>query len=74
MTTDRDTVLVETVRTRRSRLRAAFLRGELARRRIPDENLRRFAVGVVVAAFACVGCLGYAAVAAVVSGRVAAGR
>lgn len=64
-----DLVLVETVRTHRARLVAAFLHGELTRRRRTDGNLRRFAYGIVVAAFVCVGCIGYAVVSALVAGR-----
>ena len=60
MTADRDLVLVETVRTHRARLVAAFLHGGLTQRRPANDNLRRLAVGIVLAAVACVGCIGYA--------------
>ena len=74
MTPDRDLVLLETVRTHRARLLAAFLHGEMERRRPANDNLRRFAVGVVVAAFACVGCIGYAQVSTFLAQRAASGR
>jgi hypothetical protein len=74
MTPDRDLVLLETVRTHQARLLAAFLHGELVRRRPANDNLRRFAVGIVVAAFACVASIAYALVSAFVAGRAAAGR
>lgn len=74
MTPDRDLVLVETVRTHRARLVAAFLYGDLSRRRAGGDNLRRFAYGVVVAAFVGVGCLAYAVVAAYLAARTGASR
>jgi hypothetical protein len=74
MNPDRDLVLVETVRTHRARLVAAFLYGELTRRRGSGDNLRRFAYGIVVAAFVCVGCIAYAAVSAYLAGASGGGR
>ena len=74
MSPDRDLVLVETVRTHRARLVSAFLYGELDRRRRTNENLRRFAYGIVVAAFVCVGCIGYAVVSAYLAGQTGGGR
>jgi hypothetical protein len=74
MSPDRDLVLLETVRTHRARLLAAFLHGELESRRPANDNLRRFAVGFVVAAFACVGCIAYSLVSAFVAQRAASGR
>jgi len=60
MASNRDTVLLETVRTHRARLAAAFLFGELADRRVANDNIRRFVVGIVLAAVACAGCVGTA--------------
>lgn len=60
MANDRDAVLLETVKTHRSRLAAAFLFGELPERRIVNDNIRRFIGGVILAAVACAGCVGFA--------------
>jgi hypothetical protein len=74
MTADRDTVLIETVRTHRTRLLAALRYGEQAGRRDIVDNLRRLAVGVVVAAVGCVGCVGYAVVSTYLASRGGSGR
>jgi hypothetical protein len=58
--TNRDTVLLETVRTHRARLAAAFLFGELADLRVANSNVPRFVAGIVIAAIACAGCIGAA--------------
>ena len=58
MPANRDTVLLETVRTHRARLTAAFLFGELADRRVANDNVRRFIAGIVLAAVASAGCVG----------------
>lgn len=58
MASNRDTVLLETVRTHRGRLVGAFLFGELADRRVANDNVRRFIVGMVLTAVACAGCVG----------------
>jgi hypothetical protein len=55
---DRDVVLLETVKTHRSRLVSALLFGELDERRLVDDNVRRLVVGLVIAAVACAGCAG----------------
>ena len=55
---NRDTVLLETVKTQRSRLLAAFLFGPLAQRRVANDNVKRLIGGVVLAATICAGCLG----------------
>ena len=68
MTADRDLVLVETVHTHRTRLVAAFLYGELAHRRPVSDNLVRYAIGLVLAAFTCVGCIGYALLSTYLAG------
>jgi cation transporter-like permease len=56
--TDPDVILLETIRTHRSRLRSAFIFGELTERRIVDDNSKRFVASVVVAAVVCAGCVG----------------
>jgi hypothetical protein len=56
----RDTILVETVSTHRTRLLAALQFGELAERRVPNDNLKRWLGGLVLAAVACAGCIGFA--------------
>lgn len=56
----RDVILVETVKTHRLRLLSALLFGELAERRVPNDNLKRWLGGTVLAAVACAGCIGFA--------------
>lgn len=58
MSSDYDVVLLETVKTHRARLQAAFLFGELSERRATSDNLRRFLAGVILAAVACAACVG----------------
>ncbi|MBF4580734.1 hypothetical protein [Frigoribacterium sp. VKM Ac-2530] len=58
MSGDRDVVLLETVKTHRSRLVSALLFGELEERRPVVDNVRRLVVSLVVAAVACAGCAG----------------
>jgi hypothetical protein len=57
-----DTILLETVRTRRDRLRSALLYGALPGRRPVADNVRRLVTGAVLAAVGCAGCVGYAVV------------
>ena len=56
---DRDLVLLETVRTHRTRLVAAFLFGQLPERRTANDNLKRLVGGVVLAAVVSAGCVGF---------------
>lgn len=58
MSSDYDVVLLETVKTHRARLQAAFLFGEVSERRATTDNLRRFLTGVILAAVACAACVG----------------
>ncbi|OUE28858.1 hypothetical protein BFL36_01185 [Clavibacter michiganensis] len=58
MPTDPDVILLETIRTHRSRLRSAFIFGELTERRVVDDNSRRVIASIVVAAVVCAGCVG----------------
>ena len=65
----RDLILVETVKTHRIRLLAALLYGELTERRVPNDNLRRWIGGAVLALVACVGCIGFALISSVLAAR-----
>jgi hypothetical protein len=56
---DRDLVLLETVRTHRTRLVAAFLFGQLPERRTANDNLKRLVGGIVLAAVVSAGCVGF---------------
>lgn len=64
-----DTILLETVRTRRVRLQSAFLHGGLAQRRVVNDNVRRVVGSLVVAAVLCAGCVGFALVTSLISAR-----
>ncbi|MGN7189670.1 MULTISPECIES: hypothetical protein [unclassified Curtobacterium] len=55
-----DTILLESVRTHRVRLRGAFLIGGLDERRSVNDNVRRLIGSVVLAAVVCAGCVGTA--------------
>jgi hypothetical protein len=58
MPNNRDAILLETVKTHRSRLLAAFLFGEMAERRIANDNVKRVIGSIVLAAVACAACVG----------------
>jgi hypothetical protein len=60
MANDRDAVLLETVKTHRARLLAAFLFGDLEERRVVNDNTKRLIGSVVLAAVICAGCVGFA--------------
>ncbi|KQS07784.1 hypothetical protein ASG04_11345 [Curtobacterium sp. Leaf183] len=60
MPDNNDTILLESVRTHRVRLRGAFLIGELAERRTVNDNVRRLVGSMVLAAVVCAGCVGTA--------------
>ncbi len=62
MPLNHDTILLETVRTRRVRLQSALLHGGLPERRLVNDNVRRVIGSVVAAAVACAGCVGFALV------------
>lgn len=64
MARDTDTVLLESARVHRARLRAAFLHGGLGERRSTNDNVRRLIGSTVVAAVACAGCAGWSFVQA----------
>jgi preprotein translocase subunit SecG len=61
---DRDLILLETVKTHRARLVSAFLSGELAERRVINDNLRRLVGGIVLAAVFCAGSIGFSFISA----------
>jgi hypothetical protein len=67
MPSDRDAVLLETVKTHRARLVSALLYGELDERRLVVSNVRRLIVGFIIAAVACAGCAGTSFVISVIA-------
>jgi hypothetical protein len=68
-----DTILLETVRTRRVRLQSAFLHGGLAQRRAVNDNVRRVVGSLVAAAVVCAGCVGFALVTSLIPARTGGG-
>jgi hypothetical protein len=64
-----DTILLETVRTRRVRLQSALLHGGLAQRRVVNDNVRRVLGSLVAAAVLCAGCVGFALVTSLIATR-----
>lgn len=62
MPENHDTILLESVRTHRVRLRGAFLIGALAERRVVNDNVKRLVGSMVLAAVVCAGCVGTAIV------------
>src|SRR4029453_8776815 len=71
MPNNRDTILLETVKTHRARLLSAFLYGELAERRLGQDNLKRLLGSVVLAAVICTGCVGFALVTSLIATQTA---
>jgi hypothetical protein len=71
MSANRDTILLETVRTHRARLLSAFLYGELAERRLGQDNLKRLLGSVVLAAVICTGCVGFSLVTSLIASQAA---
>lgn len=69
---NRDLILLETVRTHRARLAAAFVFGELTRRRVANDNVRRLIGGIIAAAVLCVGCVGFSFVSGLLGQQAAA--
>ncbi len=59
MAREYDAQLLESVVVRRARLREAFLWGQSRRQLATVDNLKRFAISVVVAAVLCAGCVGW---------------
>jgi hypothetical protein len=63
MPLDRDAIPLETAKTHRARLFAAFVYGEQDGRGAVNDNLRRLVGGLALAAAAIAGCVGFALVA-----------
>ena len=59
MSRELDTQLLESVAVRRARLRESLVWGRERRVRATADNLKRLAVGVVVAAVVSAGCVGW---------------
>ncbi len=59
MPRDLDVQLLESVAVRRGRLREALIWGRERRVRSTVDNLKRLAIGVVLAAVASAGCVGW---------------
>lgn len=72
MANNRDTILLETVKTHRARLLAAFLYGELSERRVVNDNVKRLLGSIVLAAVVCTGCVGFALVTSLLANQAAA--
>jgi hypothetical protein len=72
MANNRDTILLETVRTHRARLLSAFLYGELTERRLANDNLKRLIGSIVLAAVVCTGCVGFSLVTSILARQAAA--
>jgi hypothetical protein len=72
MANNRDTILLETVRTHRARLLAAFLFGELPERRLSNDNVKRLIGSIVLAAVVCTGCVGFSLITSVLARQAAA--
>ncbi len=72
MANNRDTVLLETVRTHRARLLSAFLYGELSERRLANDNVKRLIGSIVLAAVVCTGCVGFSLVTSILARQAAA--
>ena len=71
MSADRDVVLLETVRTHRARLLAAFLFGDLEERRVVNDNRKRVIGSMVLAAVVCAGCVGFSFVTTILADQAA---
>ncbi|TFC95937.1 MULTISPECIES: hypothetical protein [Cryobacterium] len=72
MANNRDLILLESVKTHRSRLRAAFLFGELDERRTASDNLKRAIGSVVLGAVICAACVGVSFVTKTMSDQAVA--
>jgi hypothetical protein len=59
MSRDLDTQLLESVAVRRARLRESLVWGRERRVRATGDNLKRLAIGVVLAAVVSAGCVGW---------------
>jgi hypothetical protein len=59
MAREYDAALLESVAVRRNRMRESLLWGRQRRGRATVDNIKRLGVGVVLAAVACAGCVGW---------------
>lgn len=59
MAREYDVALLESVALRRNRIRESLLWGRQRRARATVDNLTRLGLGVVLAAVACAGCVGW---------------
>ncbi|ALG06476.1 hypothetical protein H4W33_006658 [Kibdelosporangium phytohabitans] len=59
MAREYDAQLLESVAVRRARLRESLLWGRARRQLATVDNVKRFAVSVVVTAVLCAGCVGW---------------
>ncbi|MGW1891298.1 hypothetical protein ACWCP6_13735 [Streptomyces sp. NPDC002004] len=66
---DYDNQLLESISVRRRRLRDALLFGGQRKRRFADERMGRMFAGLVIAAVACAGCVGWSFVSHRVIGK-----
>jgi type VI protein secretion system component VasF len=71
MVREYDAQLLESVAVRRNRMRESLLWGRDRRARATLDNLRRLTVGVVLAAVACAGCVGWSFVQHALAERAA---
>lgn len=71
MSRELDAQLLESVAVRRNRLRESLLWGRERRVRAVGENVKRLAVGVVLAAVIAAGCVGWSYVQQVLADRAA---
>ncbi|WP_375425312.1 hypothetical protein [uncultured Friedmanniella sp.] len=71
---NRDLILLETVKTHRARLTSAFVFGELAERRLANDNVRRLIGGLVLAAVLCAGCVGFSFISSIRGSQAATAR
>lgn len=59
MAREYDAQLLESFAVRRNRMRESLLWGRERRARATVDNVRRFGIGLVIAAVACAGCVGW---------------
>jgi hypothetical protein len=64
-----DAQLLESVAVRRNRMRESLLWGRQRRAQATVDNIKRLGVGVVLAAVACAGCVGWSFVQQVVAAQ-----
>ena len=72
MAREYDTQLIESVAVRRARMRELLLWGRDRRARATGDGLRWLRLGVVLAAIACAGCVGWSFLQSVLADQRAA--